>query len=59
MTCGQEYLRRLEKKLEERKLFTKRVDRNLLLMLILVGFITYAIVWIWGMIDAYKVVEKN
>jgi len=31
---------------------------NFLLMFIFVGFITYAIVWIWGMIDAYKTAEK-
>jgi len=31
---------------------------NLLLMFVLVGFITYAIVWVWGMIDAYKTAEK-
>jgi TM2 domain-containing membrane protein YozV len=31
---------------------------NLLLMFVLVGFITYPIVWIWGMIDAYKTAEK-
>jgi TM2 domain-containing membrane protein YozV len=31
---------------------------NLLLMFILVGFVTYPIVWIWGMIDAYKTAEK-
>ncbi len=31
---------------------------NLLLMFVLVGFITYTIVWIWGMIDAYKTAEK-
>ena len=31
---------------------------NFLLMFVLVGFVTYAIVWIWGMIDAYKTAEK-
>lgn len=31
---------------------------NLLLMVILIGFITYPIVWIWGMYDAYKTAEK-
>ena len=31
---------------------------NLLLMFALVGFVTYAIIWIWGMIDAYKTAEK-
>jgi TM2 domain-containing membrane protein YozV len=31
---------------------------NLLLMFILVGFITYPIVWIWGMVDAYKTAER-
>jgi TM2 domain-containing membrane protein YozV len=31
---------------------------NLLLMFIFVGFITYPIVWIWGMMDAYKAAEK-
>jgi TM2 domain-containing membrane protein YozV len=31
---------------------------NLLLMFIIVGFITYPIVWIWGMMDAYKTAEK-
>ena len=31
---------------------------NIGLMFVLVGFITYPIVWIWGMIDAYKTAEK-
>ena len=31
---------------------------NLLLMFMLVGFVTYPIVWIWGMLDAYKTAEK-
>ena len=31
---------------------------NLFLMFILVGFITYPIVWIWGMVDAFKTAEK-
>jgi TM2 domain-containing membrane protein YozV len=31
---------------------------NIGLMFILIGFITYPIVWIWGMIDAYKTAEK-
>ncbi|MDL4840564.1 DUF5683 domain-containing protein [Aquibacillus rhizosphaerae] len=28
------------------------------LMVVLIGFITTPILWIWGMIDAYKVAEK-
>jgi len=31
---------------------------NALLMFVLIGFITYPIVWIWGMYDAYKVAER-
>jgi len=31
---------------------------NLFLMFILIGFITYPIVWIWGMVDAHKTAEK-
>lgn len=27
---------------------------NAALMVVLIGFITYPIVWIWGMYDAYK-----
>ncbi|MRH42730.1 hypothetical protein GH741_08520 [Aquibacillus halophilus] len=29
-----------------------------LLMFVLIGFITTPILWIWGMVDAYKVAEK-
>ncbi|WP_078430633.1 hypothetical protein [Alkalihalobacterium alkalinitrilicum] len=29
-----------------------------LLMLILIGFITTPILWIWGMVDAYKSAER-
>lgn len=31
---------------------------NSLLMFVLIGFVTYPIVWIWGMYDAYKTSEK-
>lgn len=31
---------------------------NVALMFILIGFITYFIVWIWGMYDAYKTAER-
>lgn len=31
---------------------------NVLLMWIIVGFITYPIVWIWGIYDAYKSAER-
>ncbi|ARK29004.1 hypothetical protein [Halalkalibacter krulwichiae] len=31
---------------------------NALLMFILIGFITYPIMWIWGMIDAYRQAEE-
>lgn len=31
---------------------------NGLLMFLLIGFITYPIVWIWGMYDAYKTAER-
>jgi TM2 domain-containing membrane protein YozV len=30
---------------------------NALLMFVLIGFITYPIVWIWGMVDAYRTAE--
>ncbi|KKQ18324.1 MAG: TM2 domain protein [Berkelbacteria bacterium GW2011_GWA1_36_9] len=30
---------------------------NALLMFVVIGFITFPIVWIWGMIDAYKTAE--
>ncbi|WP_209125492.1 hypothetical protein [Alkalihalobacillus sp. BA299] len=29
-----------------------------LLMLILIGFITTPLLWIWGMVDAYKTAER-
>ncbi|MCT2537890.1 hypothetical protein NC661_20090 [Aquibacillus koreensis] len=29
-----------------------------LLMFVLIGFLTTPILWIWGMIDAYKVAER-
>ncbi|WP_438803824.1 hypothetical protein [Neobacillus paridis] len=32
---------------------------SLLLCFVLVGFITSPILWIWGMIDAYKVAQKT
>ncbi|MCM3757090.1 hypothetical protein M3197_06255 [Sporosarcina aquimarina] len=32
---------------------------NSLLMFVLIGFITYPLVWIWGMYDAYKTAEKH
>ncbi|WOV85630.1 hypothetical protein PGH26_06755 [Sporosarcina jeotgali] len=32
---------------------------NSLLMFVLIGFITYPIVWIWGMYDAYKTAERH
>ena len=28
------------------------------LMFILIGFFTYPIVWIWGVVDAYKTAER-
>lgn len=31
---------------------------NSLLMFVLIGFVTYPIVWIWGMFDAYRTAEK-
>jgi len=31
---------------------------NIGLMFVLIGFITYPIVWIWGMIEAYKTAER-
>ncbi|MDQ0339916.1 TM2 domain-containing membrane protein YozV [Caldalkalibacillus uzonensis] len=31
---------------------------NILLMFLLIGFITYPIVWIWGIYDAYKSAER-
>ena len=31
---------------------------NILLMFVIIGFITYPILWIWGMVDAYKTAEK-
>lgn len=31
---------------------------NALLMFVLIGFITYPIVWIWGMYDAYKTAQR-
>ncbi|WP_303969390.1 hypothetical protein [Sporosarcina ureae] len=31
---------------------------NGLLMFVGIGFITYPIVWIWGMYDAYKTAER-
>jgi len=31
---------------------------NAFLMFILIGFITYPIVWIWGIYDAYKTAER-
>lgn len=31
---------------------------NSLLMFVFIGFITYPIVWIWGMFDAYKTAER-
>ncbi|MBM7837374.1 TM2 domain-containing membrane protein YozV [Alkalihalobacillus xiaoxiensis] len=29
-----------------------------LLMFVLIGFITTPIIWIWGMVDAYKTAER-
>jgi len=29
-----------------------------MLMIVLIGFITTPIIWIWGMIDAYRQAEK-
>ena len=31
---------------------------NIALVFILIGFITYPIVWIWGMVDAYRTAER-
>jgi TM2 domain-containing membrane protein YozV len=31
---------------------------NALLMFIFIGFITYPIMWIWGMVDAYRQAEE-
>ncbi|OMP67467.1 hypothetical protein [Domibacillus epiphyticus] len=31
---------------------------NAALMFLLIGFITYPIVWIWGIYDAYKTAER-
>lgn len=31
---------------------------NALLMFVLIGFITYPIVWIWGIYDAYRTAER-
>ena len=31
---------------------------NVLLMYVLVGFITFPIFWIWGMVDAYRTAER-
>lgn len=31
---------------------------NSLLMFVLIGFITFPIVWIWGIYDAYKVADQ-
>lgn len=31
---------------------------NVLLMLVLLGFLTYFIVWVWGIVDAYKTAER-
>ncbi|GAE26369.1 hypothetical protein JCM9140_2424 [Halalkalibacter wakoensis JCM 9140] len=31
---------------------------NALLMIIIIGFITYPIMWIWGMVDAYRQAEE-
>lgn len=32
---------------------------NAALMFVLIGFITYPIVWIWGIYDAYKTAERH
>ncbi|MHC8516882.1 hypothetical protein [Sporosarcina sp. ITBMC105] len=32
---------------------------NALLMFVLIGFITYPIVWVWGIYDAYKTAERS
>ncbi|WP_100371799.1 hypothetical protein [Bacillus sp. FJAT-45037] len=31
---------------------------NVLLFIILIGFITYPLMWVWGMIDAYRQAEE-
>ncbi|WP_078554904.1 hypothetical protein [Bacillus alkalicellulosilyticus] len=31
---------------------------SVLLMFVIIGFITTPILWIWGMVDAYKQAEK-
>jgi len=31
---------------------------NIVLIFVLIGLLTYFIVWIWGIIDAYKTAEK-
>lgn len=31
---------------------------NGLLMFVMIGFITYPVVWIWGIYDAYKTAER-
>ena len=31
---------------------------NIILMFVVVGFITFPVVWIWGMVDAYKRAEQ-
>jgi len=31
---------------------------NIGLMFVFIGFFTYPIVWIWGMVDAYKTAER-
>jgi TM2 domain-containing membrane protein YozV len=32
---------------------------NIWLMFIIIGFITYPIFWIWGMVDAYRVANER
>jgi len=39
-------------------LFIVAYSISLLLMIVLIGFITSPILWIWGMYDAYKCAEK-
>jgi len=31
---------------------------SILLMFVIIGFITTPLLWIWGMVDAYKTAEK-
>ncbi|WP_018130535.1 hypothetical protein [Effusibacillus pohliae] len=31
---------------------------SILLMIVLIGFITTPVLWIWGMVDAYKSAER-